>query len=82
MCCFSGGSAAGDGHEGIVVMRNEKHQQLSEPVSLRNIESCLLLDSVGSERTIAKAEDPKCLTFNANPPHLQRRWRVNNLRKY
>jgi hypothetical protein len=38
-------------------MRDEKHQRISEPGSLRDIELCLALDSVGGERAIAKVED-------------------------
>jgi hypothetical protein len=38
-------------------MRREKHQQISKPGSLRDIESCLLLDSVSGEWAIASAED-------------------------
>jgi hypothetical protein len=38
-------------------MRREKHQQISKPESLRDIESRFLLDSVGGECVIAGAED-------------------------
>jgi hypothetical protein len=38
-------------------MRREKHQQISKSGSLRDIESCLLLDSVSGECAIASAED-------------------------
>jgi len=41
-------------------MRGEKHQQISEPGSLRDIESRLVLDAVGGESNIAKVEEAEC----------------------
>ena len=57
MCCFTRVVRPVNGSEGIDIMRSQKHPQICEPQALMDIESRLVLDSVGCECALTKTAD-------------------------